>query len=514
MNTRALPHRRSCEGRSPSYADSVDRIDRGWIPAGVYPVFITGRGMTGIFTLFFVLSPSFALATTRQEDICARRTCSASVASACPSATVCQTDIAAHVQEVCHIASPMTLCLTPADVTCLGSTSCLAETVPTTPTPSPTTPATTAPAGAEQRPFTPITPELGVPIPGLSISPAIQQNGMVSVPFLSQYIAGAYRYGIRIAIVAAMVMVVYGGFRYLVGAGLGDVKRGKEMILDAVVGLIIVLGAYLILATVSPATLTLPTLELSIVQQEDVDIAQLTTRVPTGQGDTDTGGAYTPSNTSCPVQNLPNGCGSQGVQSCNDMPPGRDQRKVAFRDQLNQHLRATDPHQRILEAAEAAVNCGIHFGSCGETAASIIRSAGLHISSDDRFHSTEMTRLGMQLLCRATTECDHHTPPPPGCTDKQQEAVARVRTFAQSGQDAVANRLQLGDWFQVFNGNPSCGGGHSMIFMGWEGTGPYAHVVQGWWGHLAFRGRVCLKTSCPRGHFSPIYRIKKAREVN
>lgn len=93
---------------------------------------------------------------------------------------------------------------------------------------------------------------LGVPI-----------GGQTSVTGLPQYITLIYRYAIGIVATVAIVMVVYGGFRYLLGSAYSDVKRGKEIIKDALIGMIVVLGAYVILNTVNPATLTLrmPTLE-------------------------------------------------------------------------------------------------------------------------------------------------------------------------------------------------------------------------------------------------------------
>ncbi|MDO8584054.1 MAG: pilin [bacterium] len=82
-------------------------------------------------------------------------------------------------------------------------------------------------------------------------------NGKTSVNSLPEYILLAYRYAVGIAIIAAIVMVVYGGFRYLLGSAIGSVEKGKKIILDAIMGMIIVLGAWLILNTVSPATVTL-----------------------------------------------------------------------------------------------------------------------------------------------------------------------------------------------------------------------------------------------------------------
>ncbi|MDO8617511.1 MAG: hypothetical protein Q7N87_01305, partial [Candidatus Uhrbacteria bacterium] len=47
-------------------------------------------------------------------------------------------------------------------------------------------------------------------------------------------------------------VVMYGGFLYMVGSAVSDVKRGKKYIFDAILGLVIILSAYLILQTVNP----------------------------------------------------------------------------------------------------------------------------------------------------------------------------------------------------------------------------------------------------------------------
>lgn len=85
---------------------------------------------------------------------------------------------------------------------------------------------------------------LGVPIGGVS-----QVSG------LPQYINTAYRYMVSVILVIAIVMVVYGGFLYLTGAaGIGSIQRGKQIIKDALIGMVIVLAAYAILQTINSGT--------------------------------------------------------------------------------------------------------------------------------------------------------------------------------------------------------------------------------------------------------------------
>ncbi|MDO8584374.1 MAG: peptidoglycan recognition family protein [bacterium] len=114
------------------------------------------------------------------------------------------------------------------------------------------------------------TPKLSVPIPGLTFNQPYQQGDYVFIPFLADYINAAYKYAVAIAIIAAIVMVVYGGFRYLIGSAAGDVKKGKTIIVDAIAGMIIVLGAFLMLNVVNPATTFMGAIKvLSIRPLED-----------------------------------------------------------------------------------------------------------------------------------------------------------------------------------------------------------------------------------------------------
>ncbi len=116
------------------------------------------------------------------------------------------------------------------------------------PAPAPAGP--TAP-GAGSSPQAPVNRE-SVP---LTLSQAI--GGVTEVSDLPHYIALWYRYAIGLSATAAIIMVIYGGFRYLLGSAMGDVASGQQIIKDAIIGMLLVLGAYTILNTVNPNTLTL-----------------------------------------------------------------------------------------------------------------------------------------------------------------------------------------------------------------------------------------------------------------
>lgn len=369
-------------------------------------------------------------------------------------------------------------------------------------------PSPSAPEEPPERPFVSITPELGVPIPGLTFSPATREDGLISVPFLAQYISAIQRYLTGLALTAAVIMVVYGGFLYLLGSSLGEINHGKNIITDALIGLLLVLSAYAVLNIVNPNLTTLRPLALQTITPLTVERVQMTTREVTSEE------TYTESFANCPVPNLPpghldrpRGCGHTGRPACADhaVLQRNDPRAQAFEQNITRVVRAADPRQRILEVAEAASKCGVHMESCGHTAESIWRIAGVHPSTHHPFENSALVRQGMGALCQGCGT------PQPGCTDNPEEARERMRGVVRAEQDARANMLQPGDWLWVYNANPSCGGNHSAIFMGWEG--PYAKVVQGMWGSNVWAGRICLRTNCPGGRFSPITRIKRPAEL-
>jgi len=132
-----------------------------------------------------------------------------------------------------------------------------------------------------------VVPTLGVAIPGLVFGGVASDTQYVYIPFLGQYIAAVYRYSVGIAVIAAIVMVVYGGFRFLIGSAVGDVKKGRTIIMDAIAGLIIVLAAYLILKTINPDTLNLSAVKIPFVTLIEGDHGGAEVREPARAGEFD-----------------------------------------------------------------------------------------------------------------------------------------------------------------------------------------------------------------------------------
>jgi len=99
--------------------------------------------------------------------------------------------------------------------------------------------------------------KLGIPI-----------GSVTTVKGMRDYINKVFQYALTVVAVAAAVMFVYGGFRYITGSAFGDIQKAKEIMVDSSVGLLLLLGAVTILNTVNPATTTLKMPEIYMINQE------------------------------------------------------------------------------------------------------------------------------------------------------------------------------------------------------------------------------------------------------
>lgn len=90
---------------------------------------------------------------------------------------------------------------------------------------------------------------------------------------LSKYINFVVKIAIGIAAVLAVIMIVMGGIQYMTSELISSKEEGKKRITNAILGLLIALGAYLILYTINPNLLkldiTIAPTELSFKPGED-----------------------------------------------------------------------------------------------------------------------------------------------------------------------------------------------------------------------------------------------------
>lgn len=115
-----------------------------------------------------------------------------------------------------------------------------------------------------------LVPELNVKIPGLTFATTLgEDKGYLTIPFFAQYISAIYKFLIVASAIAAAIMIVYGGFLYIAGGAVPQIKRGREIIVDAIIGLLLILGVYVILNTVNPELLNLQPLRVQRITTMD-----------------------------------------------------------------------------------------------------------------------------------------------------------------------------------------------------------------------------------------------------
>jgi hypothetical protein len=126
------------------------------------------------------------------------------------------------------------------------------------------------PALAETEAF---RPRLSISIPTFSFSEITRAGGTVTIPWLAEYANGAYKFAIGAAGLLAVVMMMYGGVRWLTAGGdSGRVTIAKDHIKNAAVGLVIVLGAYVILLTVSPDLVSFKPITITTVERKQLEM--------------------------------------------------------------------------------------------------------------------------------------------------------------------------------------------------------------------------------------------------
>jgi hypothetical protein len=126
---------------------------------------------------------------------------------------------------------------------------------------------------AQPSPIVFTKPRLAIDIPGVSFSDVLKKGDKLSIPFLADYLSGVYRFLLGASLTIAIVMVMVGGVQYAMAGATGDVEAAKTRIRNAVTGLLLLFGTYVILYTVNPQLTLLKGIEVDYVQRVENETA-------------------------------------------------------------------------------------------------------------------------------------------------------------------------------------------------------------------------------------------------
>lgn len=97
--------------------------------------------------------------------------------------------------------------------------------------------------------------------------------GLTAVSDLGQYFQGIYSYSIGLAAILAGIMITIGGVKWLLAAGnAASIGAAKKTIGGALIGMILVLSAYVILNTINPALVELNVPNIRLVPRTDLNM--------------------------------------------------------------------------------------------------------------------------------------------------------------------------------------------------------------------------------------------------
>jgi|GEM_PF-3216392 len=120
-----------------------------------------------------------------------------------------------------------------------------------------------------------VIPALAIKLPGLPdfAEPGGDETSYV-IPYIGQYISAVYGWATLLVSILATTMIVWGGVKWLTAGGdSSKVSGAKTTITNALVGLLLAFGTYLILWTLNPDIVNFKALRISVVQREDMSSA-------------------------------------------------------------------------------------------------------------------------------------------------------------------------------------------------------------------------------------------------
>jgi len=132
-------------------------------------------------------------------------------------------------------------------------------------------------------PTLPAPPELKINIPGVGLAVLDANTSPVYIPWIAQYIIGVYKYAITFGAIFAVVMLIIGGVMYSMGGvAPSQITKGKEYIIGAITGLVILLSTYVILNAVNPNLTRMSALKIEVVQKVELPDSDVPTNSECG----------------------------------------------------------------------------------------------------------------------------------------------------------------------------------------------------------------------------------------
>lgn len=123
--------------------------------------------------------------------------------------------------------------------------------------------------------FEPVKPSLQINIPTLKFSDVqvYTDSGAptsVGIPWIGDYIAALYRWAVPVGAVLATIVIMAAGVVWLTSGGAGRLSSAQEWIGNAVIGLLLLVGSYVVLNTINPDLTRFEALRVHLVARAEL----------------------------------------------------------------------------------------------------------------------------------------------------------------------------------------------------------------------------------------------------
>lgn len=114
-----------------------------------------------------------------------------------------------------------------------------------------------------------ITDKLAITIPGLNftkLESAVDEEGYLYIPWIGEYIAAMYKFGVAMASIVAVIVIIMAGVQIILSGGGEGKTAGYKRIGQVVLGLMILWGSYAIMYTINPALVSFTALRIKYIE--------------------------------------------------------------------------------------------------------------------------------------------------------------------------------------------------------------------------------------------------------
>ncbi len=127
--------------------------------------------------------------------------------------------------------------------------------------------------GSKTTPSEPIaTPLLSVLVPDLTLKPSTCDETTCSSPWLGDYIAGLYKYGVAAVSILAAIALMIAGIIWISSAGNSEqIGQAKKWISGSLVALLLVYSPYVLLSLINGSLLQLKPIKVTYIANQSLD---------------------------------------------------------------------------------------------------------------------------------------------------------------------------------------------------------------------------------------------------